>query len=101
MLDPIAFLRGILFRTRVRPARFADPGRFACRTASCFHPGSGVGAGPWIVYERNLRDEGDRTKSIQYAGCLHAFHYAFPDIPAAIKLDRDAREGIWSLLSPK
>ncbi|RDX52805.1 hypothetical protein OH76DRAFT_1454214 [Lentinus brumalis] len=52
-----------------------------------------------IVYETVLREAGVPVKLIKYPGCLHGFHYSFPSISAAVKLDRDAREGIRWLLT--
>ncbi|KAI0708768.1 Alpha/Beta hydrolase protein [Cerioporus squamosus] len=52
-----------------------------------------------ILYEKLLRQAGVPTKVILYPGCFHAFHYCFPHIAAAVKLDRDAREGIKWLLT--
>ncbi|RPD53880.1 hypothetical protein L226DRAFT_548399 [Lentinus tigrinus ALCF2SS1-7] len=51
-----------------------------------------------ILYEKLLREAGVPTKLIEYSGCFHAFHYLFPGVAAAVKLDRDAREGIKWLL---
>ncbi|RDX45680.1 hypothetical protein OH76DRAFT_1533590 [Lentinus brumalis] len=51
-----------------------------------------------IVYEQVLREAGVPVKLIQYPGVFHGFYYAFPGISSAVKLDRDAREGIQWLL---
>ncbi|RPD55184.1 hypothetical protein L226DRAFT_470675 [Lentinus tigrinus ALCF2SS1-7] len=51
-----------------------------------------------ILYERVLREAGVKTQLIKYPGTLHGFHYAFPQIAAAQKLDRDSREGLKWLL---
>ncbi|TFK82143.1 hypothetical protein K466DRAFT_556975 [Polyporus arcularius HHB13444] len=51
------------------------------------------------LYERVLREAGVPVKLIEYAGCLHGFHYSFPTISAAVKLDRDTRDGLRWLLS--
>ncbi|RPD55182.1 hypothetical protein L226DRAFT_575000 [Lentinus tigrinus ALCF2SS1-7] len=53
------------------------------------------------LYEKFLRQAGVPTKLIQYPGCFHAFHYCLPAIPPAVKLDRDAREGLKWLLAQK
>ncbi|RPD59222.1 alpha/beta-hydrolase [Lentinus tigrinus ALCF2SS1-7] len=51
------------------------------------------------LYEKVLREAGVPVKLIEYAGCLHSFHYMFPSIGPAVKLDRDARDGLRWLLS--
>ncbi|KAI0708761.1 alpha/beta hydrolase fold-domain-containing protein [Cerioporus squamosus] len=51
-----------------------------------------------IVYEQVLREAGVETKLVKYVGTVHGFHYAFPRIAAAVRVDRDAREGLRWLL---
>ncbi|RPD59231.1 hypothetical protein L226DRAFT_536239 [Lentinus tigrinus ALCF2SS1-7] len=51
-----------------------------------------------ILYEKVLREAGVPAKLIQYKGCLHGFHYTFPHIGAAVKIDHDARDGLRWLL---
>ncbi|KAI0704743.1 Alpha/Beta hydrolase protein [Earliella scabrosa] len=52
-----------------------------------------------IVYEKVLREAGVPTRLVRNAGVPHGSHYSFPHISPAVKIDRDARDGLKWLLS--
>ncbi|OCH90771.1 hypothetical protein OBBRIDRAFT_776376 [Obba rivulosa] len=51
-----------------------------------------------VLYERLLREAGNKTKLDMYPGLPHLFHYLFPSVSMATKFEEDFKDGMCWLL---